>query len=270
MHHPSHSPGAGRPLDPVHCPALAAQPGIRHGFFTRNGGASSGFYDSLNCAYGTGDDTAHVAENLRRITETLGTAPHNLCKPHQIHSAIVATATEGWPRESAPEADAVVTNIPGLALGITTADCLPILFADTENRVIACAHAGWKGALGGVIEATVAAMTGLGAKLPAIHATIGPAIAQGSYEVDDAFRARFLAQDHDNQLFFVHGARAGHWQFDLKAYAKERLKDAGITHINVLAHDTYLQENDFFSYRRTTHRKEPVYGCQLSAIILEE
>lgn len=266
MHHASPAPETGRLLEPVHCESLAALPGIRHGFFTRNGGVSTGFYNSLNCAYGTGDDNENVAENIRRITQTLGTT--RFCKPHQIHSNIAVVATESWPRESAPEGDAVVTNTPGLAVGITTADCLPILFADTENRVIAAAHAGWKGALSGVIDATISAMTGLGANLAAIRATIGPGIAQGSYEVDDAFRERFLAKSHDNQLFFVHGARPGHWQFDLKAYAKERLKDAGLTHINVLAHDTYFEENTFFSYRRTTHRKEPAYGCQMSAIIL--
>jgi len=257
-------------LTPVICPQLSALPGVRHGFFTRSGGISTGLYASLNCAYGTGDDPVHIAENLRRANDALGISETSLCKAHQVHSAKVITATEAWTRENAPQADAIVTATPGLAVGVTTADCLPILLADGKNRVIAAAHAGWKGALGGVIEATLDAMRQLGASLPDIVAAIGPGIAQGSYEVGSEFRDRFMQEDSGNQLYFIHGARPGHYLFDLKAYAKDRLRDAGVAHINVLAHDTCLEENTFFSYRRTTLRGESAYGCQLSAIVLTD
>ncbi|MDE3060836.1 MAG: peptidoglycan editing factor PgeF [Pseudomonadota bacterium] len=253
----------------VTCPALSALPGIKHGFFTRRGGASAGVYASLNCAIGTGDSPENVAENYRRITKTLGVAETSLCKAYQIHSATAVIADKAWRREEAPQADAIVTNVPGLAVGVTTADCLPILLADEKNRVIAAAHAGWKGAISGILEATLEKMQALGARAEDIIAAIGPAIAQASYEIGEEFYERFLADDEGNARYFIHGARPGHWLFDLKSYAKDRLRDAGVNHITILAHDTCAEEADFFSYRRSCLRGETAYGCQLSGIILE-
>lgn len=266
MRHAPQPSAAGSLLTPVTCPALSAQRGIRHAFFTRQGGVSTGLYASLNCAYGTGDAAQDVLENLRRMKEAL--KANALARVYQVHGTQVVVATEAWPMEERPHADAIVTNVPHLAVGVSTADCLPILLADTQHKVVAAAHAGWKGALSGVVEATLAAMETLGAKISGITAAIGPAIAQGSYEVGAEFHARFLEQDSNNNQYFIHGQRQGYWLFDLKAYAKDRLRNAGISQINVLANDTCLEENDFFSYRRATLRGEASYGCQLSAIVL--
>jgi YfiH family protein len=255
-------------LTPLNCPHLSAQPGIAHGFFTRKGGVSSGPYASLNCAYGTGDAPENVHENIRRIVQNLSAA--GLARAHQIHSATAIITDRPWAPDARPEADAVVTNTPGLAVGITTADCLPILLADSKNRVIAAAHAGWKGAFAGIIEETLKAMQTLGASTEHIVATIGPGIAQGSYEINNEFHERFLKDDEANQIYFIPGARIGHYLFDLKAYAKDRLRDAGVAHVNVLANDTCLEEDAFFSYRRITLRNETAYGCQMSAIVLEK
>ncbi len=268
MHRATQPSQAGGILNPVLCPQLAASEGVRHGFFTRAGGVSGGVYHSLNCAYGTGDSPENVNENLRRIADTLGAAK-GIARLHQVHGTTAIAATTPWPHDARPQADAVVTATPGLAVGVSTADCVPILLADDRHRVVAAAHAGWKGALAGIVEATLEAMQKLGAQRDTIAATIGPAIAQGSYEVDAGFRERFLLQEESNQIYFIHGARSKHFLFDLKAYVKDRLKSAGITRINLLAHDTCLQEDDFFSYRRTTLRGESAYGCQLSAIMLE-
>lgn len=247
------------------CPTLNKISHIRHGFFGRNGGVSQGLYSSLNCAYGTGDALEHVDENYQIIRRALGAKSY--CKAHQIHSNIAVIADKPWARAKAPQADALITNVPGLMIGITTADCLPILFADHKAGVIAAAHAGWRGAIGGIIEATLTQMKTLGAR--DIVAAIGPAISQNSYEVGPEFYAQFIAENKDNASFFIGSARAGHYMFDLKSYAKQRLEHAGIGNINVLANDTCLEENDFFSYRRSCLRKETGYGCQLSAIILE-
>jgi len=266
---PQSSKPNGLSVSPVHCPTLSAQAGIRHGFFTRRGGVSNGLYASLNCGYGSGDDAALVAENRTRVADTLGVDLHSLCTAYQIHSPNVAILDKAWQWQNAPEADALVTKTPGVALGILTADCVPVLFADSRNNVIGAAHAGWKGAWSGVVEATLDAMTGLGAVREHITATIGPAIAQGSYEVGAEFYERFSQQDMANNIYFIHGARPRHYLFDLKAYVKDRLRNAGVTHINMLAHDTCLQENDFFSFRRATLAKEPVYGRQISAIVLD-
>ena len=248
------------------CPEFARISHIRHGFFGREGGVSEGIYASLNCAYGTGDHPAHVEENCRRITHMLGAQAGHYCKAHQVHSHVAVIATAPWPRESAPQADAIVTNVAGLVVGVTTADCVPVLFADSKNRVVAAAHAGWKGAMGGIIEATIAAMRSLGAA--DIIATIGPAISQASYEVGPEFYARFVAEAAGNTAFFVPSKQQNHWQFDLKSYVKMRLTESGVANINLLAHDTCLEENRFFSYRRTTRRGESSYGCQLSAIMI--
>lgn len=237
---------------------------IRHGFFGRKGGVSTGLYTSLNCAYGTGDAPENVMENYETIRRALGA--NGYCKAHQIHSNIAVIADKAWPREAAPQADALITNVPGLMIGITTADCLPILFADSKAGVVAAAHAGWKGAIGGIIEAIITQMKTFGAR--DIVAAIGPAIAQQSYEVGPEFRERFMEERAENAVFFIPSARAEHYMFDLKSYAKQRLERAGVCDINILANDTCLEENDFFSYRRSCLRGEPAYGCQFSAITL--
>lgn len=249
--------------------ALKALPGIRHGFFTRHGGTSEGLFSSLNCAHGTGDDHARVEENFRRIAGALRVRENHVLKCRQVHGVEVATATAPWALESRPKADAIVTTIPGLAIGITTADCVPVLFADAENRVIATAHAGWKGALAGILEATLAAMEALGARREHITAAIGPAIQQASYEVDDAFYQGFKAESVENTRFFIPSHRPQHHRFDLPGYVEAKLRASGISRVNLLARDTALEENTFFSYRRATLRGEKFYGCQLSAIVMD-
>lgn len=250
------------------CPELSGHASIRHGFFTRRGGVSEGIYASLNCGPGSGDNLAHVAENRARVAAALHAPTYSLCTAYQIHSATAVIIDKPFSPDNIPQADALVTNTPGIALGILTADCLPILFSDPQARVIGAAHSGWKGAIGGVIEDTLDKMLSLGAQKTRIHATIGPAIAQASYEVGTEFYERFLAERPENNVFFAASAREGHYLFNLPAYAKARLAAAGITQINLLAHDTRLQENDFFSFRRATLAKEPAYGRQISAITL--
>ena len=253
---------------PLTCPALSQVKGVQHGFFGRNGGVSSGLYRSLNCGYGSGDDIASVAQNRALVAGALHVEAAALCTAYQIHSANVVPIQHPWHWSDAPQADAIVTNEPGIALGILTADCVPVLFADGEHYVIAAAHAGWKGAFGGVIENTLDAMLTLGAKRESIIATIGPAIAQGSYEVGAEFHDRFIKQDSANSLYFIHGARPEHYLFDLKAYVKDRLRNAEISQVHMLSNDTCAQEEDFFSFRRATLRGESVYGRQFSAITL--
>jgi YfiH family protein len=255
---------------PVTCPNLAPLKGISHGFFGRQGGSSTGLYDSLNCGYGSGDDISTVESNRDRVARALGLSAHTeLCTAFQVHSPTVATLHSPWAWKDAPEADALVTATPGLGISILTADCLPVLFADADNRVIGAAHAGWKGAFSGVLEATLGAMSALGAKPESICATIGPAISQASYEVGPEFRARFVEQAPQHAGYFAASTREGHFLFDLKAYALSRLKTAGVWQINLLAHDTCFEENAFFSYRRSCLRGEPVYGRQISAIVLD-
>jgi YfiH family protein len=247
---------------------LSAVPGLRHAFFTREGGVSSGIYASLNGGVGSNDDAAHVIENRRRMAEHLGVAPARFLTVFQIHSPDVAIATAPWDTESRPRADAMVTKIPGLAIGVTAADCGPILFADPMARVIGAAHAGWKGAFGGVLENTIAAMEELGAARGGIIAAIGPLIRQPSYEVGAEFIARFAEADKDNARFFVPSSRADHAMFDLAGYIRQRLERAGILMIDDTGVDTYADER-LFSYRRSVHRKEPDYGRNIHAIVLE-
>jgi len=247
---------------------LSGLPGIRHGFFTRDGGVSDGLYRSLNCGFGSGDTAERVAENRAQAMATLDLPPAALVGVHQIHSAEAVTVETPWPPAANPRADALVTARHGVALGILTADCVPVLFADAEARVIGAAHAGWKGALGGVIEATVAAMVRLGARPGTIHAAIGPAIGGTSYEVGPEFPDRFLAQDAANARFFRPAARHGHFLCDLPAYVEDRLRRLGCGAIENSGLDTLTDEARFFSYRRTTLRGEPDYGRGLSAIAL--
>jgi YfiH family protein len=244
-------------------------PGIAHGFFGRVGGVSKGIYASLNCGPGSKDSRDDVMENRARATAAL--APDAaLVTLYQVHSAEAVTVTAPWPIPENPKADAMATDRPGIALAILTADCAPILLTDPKARIIGAAHAGWNGALAGVVESVLAAMERLGAKPERIRAAIGPCISQGAYEVGPEFERRFVGADANNARFFARSPRAGHWQFDLPAYVAQRLKEASVESVEILDVCTYAREDEFFSYRRTTHRKEPDYGRELSAIMLEE
>ena len=246
---------------------LAAIPGLRHAFFTREGGVSGGIYDSLNGGLGSNDDPAHVAENRRRMAEQMGVAPERLLSAHQIHSPDVVVATGPWQGDK-PRADALVTSAEGIAIGVTAADCGPVLFADASARVIGAAHAGWKGALNGVVESTIAAMEKLGADRSDIVAAIGPLIRQPSYEVGGEFLERFLDADAGNAVFFIPSVRSGHSMFDLAGFIRMRLENAGVLVIDDIGVDTYSDER-FYSYRRSVHRKETDYGRHVHAIALE-
>lgn len=254
---------------PMHVtsPALAGISGLRHAFFTRDGGVSSGIYGSLNAGFGSGDDPDNVRENRRRMTEVLGVAENALISCFQIHSPTVIVADGPHDGGERPRADAVVTKIPGIACGVAAADCGPVLFADAEARVVGAAHAGWKGALGGVLEATIAAMEQLGADRGRITAAVGPLIRQPSYEVSQSFIDQFLAADPGYARFFAPG-RPEHAQFDLPGFIGHRLTLAGIGTIDDLGLDTYSDPDRFFSYRRSTHRREPDYGRHIAAIAL--
>lgn len=241
--------------------------GVRHGFLGRRGGVSTGVVAGLNVGLGSDDDPAAVRENRRRAVAAVVPGAQ-LVGVYQIHSAEVATLTEPWPDNARPRADALVTDRPGFALGIITADCAPVLLADVEAGVIGAAHAGWKGALTGVTDATVAAMEALGARRDQVVAAIGPCIARASYEIDESFRTRFCADDGANDRFFSDGRRAGHAQFDLEAYVAHRLAAAGIERVEALGLDTYANEDLFFSFRRATHQHDADYGRQLSLIAL--
>ncbi|MBX3505076.1 MAG: peptidoglycan editing factor PgeF [Parvibaculum sp.] len=241
---------------------------IRHGFFTREGGVSKGIYASLNCGYGSDDATENVRENRARVAEKLSVEREKLLTVYQIHSPDVVAVTEPWTPDTAPQADAMVTATPGIALGILTADCAPVLFADKKARVIGAAHAGWKGALGGVLEATVEAMIRLGAERQDIAAAIGPCISQDAYEVGPEFRARFIEADEANARWFEPSDKDRHGMFDLPGYVEARLEAADIGTVSVLGQCTYQDEKRFFSFRRTTHRGEKDYGRQISALML--
>jgi hypothetical protein len=249
-------------------PLLSAVPGLRHAFFTRDGGVSGGIYAGLNGGLGSHDDPAHVAENRRRMAEQIGVKPAHFLSVHQTHSPDAVVATGPWQSASRPRADAIVTCAEGLAIGVTAADCGPILLADPNARVIGAAHAGWKGALTGIVESTVEAMEKLGAERSGIVAAIGPLIRQHSYEVGGEFVERFVAADAENALFFIPAARAGHAMFDLAGFIRMRLENAGVLMIDDIGIDTYSDER-FYSYRRSVHRKEPDYGRHVHAIVLE-
>ncbi len=243
-------------------------PDVRHGFFTREGGFSSGHYGGLNCSYSSGDAAENVARNREHIATALGVEAPHLMVAQQYHSAEVVTVTTPWSRENTPKADGLVTAIPNIALGVTTADCGPVLFADQEGGVIGAAHAGWRGALGGVTDATIAAMEGLGARRERIFAALGPTISGPVYEVGSELREEFVTAASASEQYFSPSDREGHFLFDLPAYIKQRLFDAGIASVEILGTCTYSDKNRFFSFRRTTHRNEKIYGCQLSAITL--
>jgi hypothetical protein len=248
--------------------SLVALAGIRHAFFTREGGVSDGIYASLNGGVGSRDDQARVAENRARMAAALGVAPDALLTPYQIHSANVVVAETPWTPATRPRADAVVTRTPGIAIGVSTADCGPVLLADPDARVIGAAHAGWRGAVGGVTDAAVAAMEQLGARRERIVAAIGPLIRQPSYEVGAELVENFVRADADNARFFQPSPRPGHAMFDLPGYIAARLARAGIGAIEDLGACTYADPQRFFSFRRTTHRGEPDYGRHVNAIVL--
>ena len=244
-----------------------SRPRLAHGFFGRQGGVSDGIYASLNCGPLSGDDRTKVIENRRRVTEALG-AGTRLLTLHQIHSPNVVTVTTPWEIDEIPQADALVTNIPSLALGLLTADCAPVLLADVDAGAIGAAHAGWKGALDGVVGNTIAAMEQLGAVRGRSAAAIGPCISQANYEVDGEFRANFTRADPANARFFVANDRDGYFRFDLEAYVVLRLEDTGVINIEKLSACTYGRAGDFYSFRRATHAGEKDYGREVSAIML--
>jgi polyphenol oxidase len=242
--------------------------GIRHAFFTRAGGVSSGLYATLNGGVGSQDDAGKVVENRARMAAAVAVEPQRLLTAYQTHSPKVVVAEAPWTTENRPQADAIVTRMRALAIGVTTADCGPVLFADPHAGVIGAAHAGWRGALTGVIEATVAAMERLGAAPGQIRAAIGPMIRQSNYEVGPDLVARFRAEDAAASRFFAPARRDGHAMFDLAGYIAVRLKRAGITAVEDVALCTYADPEQFFSYRRTTHRAEADYGRHVNAIAL--
>jgi YfiH family protein len=249
-------------------PLLSAIPGLRHAFFTRHGGVSDDIYASLNGGLGSNDDPAHVRENRRRMADAIGVVPEHFLSVHQVHSPDALVATEPWQGAPRPKADAIVTRTEGLAIGITAADCGPILLVDPNARVIGAAHAGWKGALTGILESTIDAMEKLGAERSGIVAAIGPMIRQASYEVGGEFVERFIEADADHAAFFIPSPRDGHAMFDLTGFIRMRLENAGVLMIDDLGVDTYSDER-FYSYRRSVHRKEPDYGRHVHAIVLQ-
>ena len=247
---------------------LIKNPDIRHGFFTREGGYSSGDYSGLNCIYGTGDDPDTVRRNRTHIATALGIEPERLVTPYQHHSADVVVVDEVWAREDAPRADGLVSARQGVAIGITTADCAPVLFADARAQVIGAAHAGWRGALGGVTDQVVVEMERLGAERASIAAAVGPTISGKSYEVGPEFYEQFMAADSTNDRFFSPSPRDGHFMFDLPAYLLQRLRAAELGSVEHTGQCTYADDVRFYSYRRATHRGEKTYGGQISAITL--
>ncbi len=260
------------PDDPLSIPMMESDyllglNSLRHGFFTRHGGISQGVYASLNCGLGSRDEPARVKTNRNRAMIRLG--GERLLTPHQIHSNRALTITKHQSQERLSPADALVTDQPGLVIGILTADCAPVILADDHVRVIGIAHAGWRGALGGIIEATIKAMSRLGAKAERIHAAIGPCIGQKSYEVSAEFYHNFLNQDPNNQDWFTPTDSSKRWLFDLGGYVGKRLQQAGLEHIDRLNNDTFDEEKHFFSYRRCRQHNQNDYGRMLSAVMIE-
>jgi polyphenol oxidase len=243
--------------------------GIRHAFFTRQGGVSGGLYASLNCGFGAGDAEENVARNRRLAMDRLELPADRLVTCYQIHSAEVAVVEKPWSREQAPRADGMVTRVPGIALGILTADCAPILFHDPVAGVVGAAHGGWRGILGGVGEETIAMMEAIGADRGRIRAAIGPCIGRNSYEVGPEFPQHFNAADAASASYFNPGPRAGHFKFDLPGYIEYRLARAGVGMVQRAPHDTLAEDELFFSYRRSCLRGERAYGRGLSAIALQ-
>lgn len=251
----------------IEAASLSSIDHVSHGFFTRQGGVSVGIYGSLNTGYGSDDDAGNVKENRRRIAAQLGVDSDRLLTIHQWHSADAVLADKPWDVRQPPEGDAVVTDKPGIAAAINTADCTPVLFSSGDGGVVGAAHAGWKGAIGGILDTTVARMKQLGAK--DIHAAIGPTISQLNYEVGPEYRAQFVERDAASDRFFIPSEKPDHSMFDLPGFVRARLGDLGLASIEDTALCTYADEQRFFSYRRTVHRGEADYGRQLSAICIK-
>ncbi len=247
-------------------PGFAGE-GVRHGFFGRAGGVSGGIYAGLNCGVGSSDDPAHVKANREAVAALMGVEAGNVLSLYQVHSDVCLKVKE--PHKDRPQADAQVTDVPGLAISILTADCAPVLFYGRNKKgpVIGAAHAGWKGALGGVLDSTVYAMEEYGVKAKDIKAAIGPCISKRSYEVGQDFIAPFLDEDPENERFFMSG-KAKKLMFDLPGYCAARLYNCGLSNVAITGIDTYSREQDYYSFRRTTHRKEPDYGRQISLIVI--
>lgn len=254
--------------NPITADCLADIARLDHGFFTREGGVSEGIYGSLNCGVGSRDERPRVLENRARVAAHLGARPDHLLTCHQVHSADAVIVTAPWGPAGMPKADALVTNMPGLMLGALAADCAPVLFADPEARVIAAAHAGWKGALGGILESTIGAMTRLGARPGRIRAVLGPCIGPTAYEVGPEFEAAFTAVDPGYARFFFRPSAGARPNFNLPGFVIERLSRAGLDTVESCTACTYSEPERHFSYRRATHRGEPDYGRQVSAIVL--
>jgi polyphenol oxidase len=250
--------------------ALTADDRVRHAFFTRRGGVSKGLFASLNCGFGSTDSADNVTRNRTIALDRLGLPPDRLVTCRQIHSAVVVTVESPWRRGDTPSADGIVARVPGLALGVLAADCAPVLLHDPFARVIGAAHAGWRGALGGVVEATVARMVAIGAEARHIRAGIGPCIGPSSYEVGPEFPRPVVAEDPAAEAYFTAAPRAGHFLFDLAAYVENRLSRAGVRIVQRTLLDTVAEEERFFSYRRACLRGETAYGLGLSAIALDE
>jgi len=252
----------------LQAPSLSARSGLRHAFFTRAGGVSQDIYATLNGGVGSRDDPDRVSENRARMARMLEVEPANFVTAYQVHSAVAVVAEAPWDAQARPKADAIVTRVPGLAIGVTTADCGPVLLADETARVIGAAHAGWRGALSGVLESTIEAMLSLGADRARIVAALGPMIRQPNYEVGGDLIDTFAAAERDSAAFFKPGARPGHSLFDLPGFIAMRLRRAGIGQIEDLGHCTYADAERFYSYRRSQHRAEPDYGRHVNAIVL--
>ena len=244
--------------------------GVHHAFFTRRGGVSEGHFASLNCGFGSGDRAEHVARNRAIVIERLGLEDERLVTCYQVHGAEAVVVERPWRPAEAPRADGLVTRVPGLALGILAADCAPVLFADPVAGIVGAAHAGWRGARAGIVEATIAKMTALGAERSRVRAAIGPCIGRQSYEVGPEFVDAFLAEDARNRSFFASARRPGHAMFDLEGYVAKRLAKSGIAAVGRAGRNTVEEEGSFFSCRRASLRGEPFYGRGLSVIALED
>jgi len=255
-------------LKPIEASCLAHLPGIRHGFFTRVGGISGGLYASLNCGPGSSDDAAHVAENRARVARHLGAGDGSPATLYQMHGATALCVEGPVVEQGRPKADAVVTRTPGLAVAVLTADCTPLLLADPEARVVAAAHAGWRGAVAGIVESAIAEMERQGAWRERIRAAIGPTISQAAYEVGPDFEAELLQGCADNESFFLRNKANGKARFDLTGFVEARLIAAGLAEIERQSPCTYENESIFFSFRRSQHRKEADYGRQIAAIVV--
>lgn len=258
-----------RRVDPVVTAERLDGLGVRHAFFSRQGGVSTGIYSSLNCSFGSGDAAEAVARNRALAMEMVDRRPETLVTVYQVHSARAVVVDEPWQRADAPRADAMATNRPGVTLGILTADCAPVLLADAAAGVIGAAHAGWRGARDGVLESVLDAMVGLGARPERTAAAVGPCIAQASYEVGPEFPDLFSEAGPGAASFFRPAERPGHFMFDLEGYAAQRLREAGVGNVACLSLDTCARADTFFSYRRSCHRGEPDYGRGLSCIFLD-